>query len=92
MRIAVLIALFFGAIQPNYAHVLEGVELEKSFEKWAVGTNFVKAWEGLVAIPNLRKNIDWLKQSSKWIDDGADFVTTTWSYKTKERWARYPRD
>lgn len=59
MRIAVFVALFFGAIQPNYAHVLEGVELEKSVENWAVGTNRVRAWDALPE--NLKTQVDWLE-------------------------------
>jgi hypothetical protein len=35
----------------------------------------VRAWEGLINIPILRKNIDWLKRSSKWLDEGAELVT-----------------
>jgi len=46
--------------------------------------NGIKAWEGLINIPTLRKNIDWLTRSSKWIDEGAEFVTTNGVTKLKK--------
>lgn len=84
MRIAVFVALFFGAIQPNYAHVLEGVELEKSVENWAVGTIKVRAWEALHGdgsdlyrayssnIANLTKVDDYLGYNPNKVDELKD--------------------
>lgn len=53
-------------------------------EKSAVGCNSIKAWEGLINIKNLRTNIDGLTRSSKWIDEGAEFVTTNGVTKLKK--------
>lgn len=35
-----------------------------------------KAYEGLINIPTLQINTDWLTRSSRWIEEGAEFVTT----------------
>ena len=66
MRIAVLLALVFGAIQPNYAHVLEGVGLEISVEKGAVDADKVKAWDDAFqgGLNAMRKNTDYLETLS----------------------------
>lgn len=53
-----------------------GTTLRPFFESQAnAGGKGVKAWEGLINMHTLRKNIDWLTRSSRWIDEGAEFVT-----------------
>ena len=49
VRIAVFVALVFGAMQPNYAINFEGVGLEIGVKKGAEGTNKVKAWDRIRA-------------------------------------------
>jgi hypothetical protein len=75
-HIALLFVLLMGVLSNVFAIGLVHDGSKISIEKSAVGAESIKAWEGLINIPTLRKNIDWLTRSSKWIDEGAEFVTT----------------
>jgi len=74
LQIAFLVVLFFGAIGNNYANDLGELRLEKVGKNRAEGCNGVKAWEKLKNTA-FRTDVDtWLPATSKWIDEGYEFV------------------
>lgn len=79
-----LLVLFTGVLNNAFANATVHDASKISIEKSAVGSDVIKAWEGLINFPTLRKNIDWLTRSSKWIDEGAEFVTTNGVTKLKK--------
>lgn len=75
-HITLFFVLLLGVLVNTFAITREHSGSKLGIEKSAIGCKMVKAWEGLINIHALRKNIDWLTRSSKWIDEGAEFVTT----------------